>query len=244
MSETLMTLRGRAANNPELHMNTGRTPMCFFRIGVNHRYFDRAKGEWVDGRTEWYSVVTFGNLALNTSYSIRRGDPVIIYGRFRTSEWQPKDGGPARLSLEIVASSVGHDLRLGATHYSRRRYDDTGRPVGLESASNDRSNGEATAFVSGAETSSGNGAEANSGIETSGVDSSDIDTSEIDTSGIDAVADANESGVNEAGVDVSDSAENTGLGGEDESVPAHAHFDPVDEGSEADSDELVGAAKA
>lgn len=140
MSETLMTLRGRAANNPELHLNTGRTPMCIFRIGVNHRYFDRAKSEWVDGRTEWYSVVTFGNLAMNTSFSIRRGEPVIVYGRFRTSEWQPKEGGPARLSLEIVASSVGHDLRLGSTRYSRTRYDETGKPVeapsNLEAPSN------------------------------------------------------------------------------------------------------------
>ncbi len=123
MSETFMTVRGRVAHKPELHQKEGRAPMTVFRVGVNPRYFDRGKGEWVDGRTEWYSVMSFGNLARNTAFSVNKGDPVIVYGRFRTSEWQPKEGGPPRLSLEIIASSIGHDLRLGSTNYARTRYE-------------------------------------------------------------------------------------------------------------------------
>lgn len=134
MSETFITVRGRAANKPELHNTSGRTPMAVFRVGANPRYFDRSKEEWVDGRTEWYSVMAFGNLAMNAAFSIGKGDPVVVYGRFRTSEWQPKDGGPPRLSLELVASSIGHDLRFGATHYARMRHDEQGRPAEADGA--------------------------------------------------------------------------------------------------------------
>lgn len=127
MSETFMTIRGYVANKPELHQNPGKAPMTVFRVGVNPRYFDRTKGEWLDGRTEWYSVMSFGNLAKNIAYSIHKGDPVVVYGRFRTSQWQPNENERPYLSLEIVASSVGHDLRFGSTMYARTRYDDENR---------------------------------------------------------------------------------------------------------------------
>src|SRR5690625_550508 len=139
MSETFMTVRGRVAHKPELHQKEGRAPMTVFRVGVNPRYFDRGKGEWVDGRTEWYSVMSFGNLARNTAFSVNKGDPVIVYGRFRTSEWQPKEGGPPRLSLEIIASSIGHDLRLGSTNYARTRYDDDEKVSSENPAAKDKS---------------------------------------------------------------------------------------------------------
>lgn len=127
MSETFMTIRGYAANNPELHQGTGRAPMAVFRVGVNPRYYDRTKEEWVDGRTEWYSVMSFGNLAKNVAYSLNKGDPVVVYGRFRTSQWQPNENERPYLSLEIVAASVGHDLRFGSTRYARTRYDEQER---------------------------------------------------------------------------------------------------------------------
>src|SRR5690625_2346617 len=120
--------------------------MTVCRCGVNPRDFDRGKGEWVDGRTEWYSVMSFGNLARNTAFSVNKGDPVIVYGRFRTSEWQPKEGGPPRLSLEIIASSIGHDLRLGSTNYARTRYDEDEKTDSENVASNDKGAASPTSF--------------------------------------------------------------------------------------------------
>lgn len=144
MSETYMTIRGRVGNNPELHQTPGKAPMAVFRVGVNPRHFDRNKGEWVEGQTEWYSVMSFGNLARNAAFSVKRGEPVIVYGRFRTSQWLPKDSDRPQLSLEIVASSIGHDLRLGSTSYARTRYEepaqseDDGANNGVEQDSSER----------------------------------------------------------------------------------------------------------
>lgn|SRR5690625_289337 len=129
MSETFMTVRGRVAQTPEIHVTASGAEMTVIRVGVNPRHFDRQRNEWIEGHTQWYSVMAFGSLGQNIAKSIGKGDPVVVYGRFRTSQWQPENQPRPQLELEIIASSVGHDLRFGRTNYVKVRYDDKGREV-------------------------------------------------------------------------------------------------------------------
>src|SRR5262249_32012849 len=81
------------------------------------RKVDRASGEWVDGNKLFLAVSCWRQLAVNTVDSLRRGDPVLISGRLSTREYE-KDG-QRRVSYELEATAVGHDLSRGTAVFSR-----------------------------------------------------------------------------------------------------------------------------
>ncbi len=90
-------------------------PVASFRLASTPRF--RRGDTWADGPTTWMSVTCFRALAENAVVSIRRGDPVVVVGRLRTSVYE-KDGQVVeRLTLE--ATSVGHDLNRGIAVFRR-----------------------------------------------------------------------------------------------------------------------------
>jgi|GEM_PF-4134901 len=115
MNETVLTVRGRAAAQPKLRTSKNNVPWIQFRLGASRRYFDRGSQTWKDDGTDWFTVRAFGSLATNASISIHRGDPVIVHGRFTTSQWTPEGEETPRTTLELVANAIGHDLRLTQT---------------------------------------------------------------------------------------------------------------------------------
>jgi single-strand DNA-binding protein len=50
--------------------------------------------------------------------SVRKGDPVVVVGRLRTSVWEKDGQSHERLVLE--ADMVGHDLNRGTSAFRRR----------------------------------------------------------------------------------------------------------------------------
>jgi single-strand DNA-binding protein len=74
-------------------------------------------GEYGDGNTTWIDVSCFRGLATNVAASIRKGDPVIVSGRLRTSVWE-KDG-QTRERLTLEADVIGHDLTRGTAIFRR-----------------------------------------------------------------------------------------------------------------------------
>ncbi|MCW2766647.1 MAG: ssb [Nocardioides sp.] len=117
MNETLMTLQGRLGSNVTTRV-VGDAVVASFRLASNPRRYHRKTDEWVDGETQWYTVTAWRSLGENCERSLRRGDPVVVHGRFTISPWTNADGVPM-LSLEIEASFVGHDLNRGATMFTR-----------------------------------------------------------------------------------------------------------------------------
>ena len=59
----------------------------------------------------------FRNAAITVANSIKKGQPVTVHGRFRTSEWEGEGG--TRTDLVIDATSVGHDLTRGTAEFTR-----------------------------------------------------------------------------------------------------------------------------
>lgn len=108
------TVVGWAATAPrEIH--AGRVPYTSFRLASTPRHFDRARGVWVEGRTEWLTVKAFRGTALNVALSVQKGQPIIVTGRLRTEEWQGENG--TRSSLVLEASALGHDLTRGRSTF-------------------------------------------------------------------------------------------------------------------------------
>ncbi|QNE47243.1 single-stranded DNA-binding protein [Glaciihabitans sp. INWT7] len=116
MTDTI-TLTGFVATVPN-HLVTGEgLPITSFRLASTQRCFDRSRNLWVDNGTNWYTVTSFRQLALNANSSIRKGERVIVTGRLRIRDWAA--GDKVGTSIEIDADSIGHDLTWGTASFTR-----------------------------------------------------------------------------------------------------------------------------
>ncbi len=105
------------------------TPFTTFRMASTRRWFDRERGTWVDGRTEWFTVKAWRGAARNVAESLRKGDPVLVHGRLSTDEWSTADGEP-RTSLVLDAIAIGPDLAYGTARYARTIYTNGSEALG------------------------------------------------------------------------------------------------------------------
>lgn len=116
MTDTIF-LTGIVATPPrEMRTNSGLT-MCSFRLASSQRRYDRAKADWVDGDTNWYTVTAFRHLAENAAASIAKGDHIVVGGRLRVRAWE--NGDRSGIAVEVDAESLGHDLLWGRSQFSR-----------------------------------------------------------------------------------------------------------------------------
>lgn len=86
-----------------------------FRLACTPRI--RRGTEWVDGQTTWINVRCRGRLADNVTESLHKGDPVVVTGKLRTNAWTTD--GERHEQLQVVADSIGHDLRRGTTVFAK-----------------------------------------------------------------------------------------------------------------------------
>jgi single-strand DNA-binding protein len=112
-----ITVTGVVATIPHHVMTTAGFPVTTFRLASTHRKYDKGEGKWVDGDTNWFTVVTFRNLAQNIPGSVEKGQRVIVTGRLRVRDWEA--GEKSGREVEIEADAVGHDLAWGTASYTK-----------------------------------------------------------------------------------------------------------------------------
>jgi single-strand DNA-binding protein len=119
-NEAQLSLSGYVASQPKfVNTGTGRSRTTL-RVAWTPRWIDRATGEWADGRTSFITVVCWRKLADNVATCIHKGDPVMVKGRLTIRPYDDKDG-VSKLSVEVDAASVGHDLSRGVAVFQRTR---------------------------------------------------------------------------------------------------------------------------
>lgn len=111
------TITGLVATTPRHLITKDGLPITSFRLASSNRRFDRASMEWVDGETNWFTVVAYRTLAKNTSESIGKGDRIIVSGELLIRDWD--NGERTGTSVELSASSIGHDLSWGTSSFTR-----------------------------------------------------------------------------------------------------------------------------
>lgn len=116
MSDTI-TLTGLVATTPRHVTTTEGLHITSFRLASTQRRFDRSQERWIDGETNWYTITTFRQLALNAATSIEKGQRVVATGRLRIREWE--NGEKSGTTIDIEADAVGHDLSWGSTVFTR-----------------------------------------------------------------------------------------------------------------------------
>jgi single-strand DNA-binding protein len=116
MNEIFVTVNGTVGSDVTV-FDGERSTRAKFRLATAERYFDRERSEWVSRETVWMDVVCWRRLAEHVSVSVRKGQPVIVRGRLRVTKYE-SDNGP-RQGLEVIATSVGHDLAMGQASFTR-----------------------------------------------------------------------------------------------------------------------------
>lgn len=112
-----ISLVGTIATPPN-HLTTATgVPITSFRLASTERRYDRGRGEWIDGHTNWVTVVSFRQLAVNAGSSLEKGQRVLVEGRLRVREWEHE--GKKGVAVEIEADAIGHDLTLGTSAFTR-----------------------------------------------------------------------------------------------------------------------------
>jgi single-strand DNA-binding protein len=131
MTEINVSLNGNVVSEPVMIPTKSGVAMCSLRVAVNSRKFDKATQIWLDGDTTYFSVISWRNLAENVEASLKKGDPVVVVGKLRVREWTKDE--KSGTSVEIEASSIGHDLSRGKSEFTRVSRSDF---EGLEGAGN------------------------------------------------------------------------------------------------------------
>ncbi|MEV6961248.1 single-stranded DNA-binding protein [Streptomyces sp. NPDC051207] len=116
MNETMVCAVGNVATQP-VYRELASGPSARFRLAVTSRYWDREKGTWADGHTNFFTVWANRQLATNVAASLSVGDPVIVQGRLKVRS-EVRDG-QSRTSADIDAVAVGHDLARGTAAFRR-----------------------------------------------------------------------------------------------------------------------------
>ena len=120
MNESFVTVVGNVVSDPISRPTKVGRPFASLRIASTTRRWDPEKRTFVDGSTNYLNVVAFNALAANVMTSVKKGHPVVVYGRLRVNQWETEKGEP-RTSAEIDAYTIGHDLTRGQVEFTRLR---------------------------------------------------------------------------------------------------------------------------
>ena len=152
MYDTRVPIIGTALTRPERRVieKTGAV-VASFRVVSNSRRYDKATEQWVDSGMFRIRVNCWRRLAEHVVASISPGDPIFVSGRIYTREWKTEQG-ELRVSYEVDADTVGHDLSRGVGVFTKMRYDGPSSVIEDEESDNRVSGEVAYPFGAGAQT--------------------------------------------------------------------------------------------
>ena len=95
---------GNLGSDPEMRYTPNNRAVTQFNVAVNQSTKNQQTGEWVE-ETDWFRVSVWGDRAERMAESLRKGNKVFVEGRFKTRQFEGRDG-QTRTSLEITADSI------------------------------------------------------------------------------------------------------------------------------------------
>jgi single-strand DNA-binding protein len=119
--DTNIVVVGNVMTVPEWRRTTnGGHMVAHFRMASTSRRFDKDTGQWVDGKQLRIRVTSWRRLAENVVACLAVGDPVVVAGRLFTEDWTDAENNN-RISYEMEAVAVGHDLARGRSRFYRTK---------------------------------------------------------------------------------------------------------------------------
>jgi single-strand DNA-binding protein len=122
------TAAGNLTEDPRLRFTGTGKPIASVRVAVTPRQFDRDTGGFVDGTTTFVDGSVWGAQAERVVESLRRGDRVVVVGRWVTRVFTPDRGpneGRQLRRLEVMVEEIGPSLLFATATVTRTG---TGKP--------------------------------------------------------------------------------------------------------------------
>ena len=94
---------GNVTREPEMRTTTNGQSVLTLGVATNERWREKQSGELKE-RTEYHSVVIWGELAKAVQQNVKKGQRVYVSGRVQTRTWETKEGGK-RATTEIIAEN-------------------------------------------------------------------------------------------------------------------------------------------
>ncbi len=94
---------GNVGTDPEMRYTANGNPVTSFRIATSRTYTS-SDGERHQ-ETEWFTVVSWNQLAEQCNQFLSKGRMVYVEGRLHSHSWEGQDG-QTRFRNEIVANKV------------------------------------------------------------------------------------------------------------------------------------------
>lgn len=102
---------GLVATTPRHLITQDGMAITSFRLAAQHTRPDGQE------ETNWFTITSFGDLAINVVGSINKGERVVVVGELRVRDWD--NGERAGTSVEIELETIGHDLSWGTAQFTR-----------------------------------------------------------------------------------------------------------------------------
>lgn len=102
---------GGLGSDPEMRYTPSGKPVTSFSVAVS-RGWRTSEGERKEA-TEWFNVVSWGNLAEICNQHLHKGSQVYIEGRLQTRNWEDASG-TRHYRTELVANEM---IILDGRHY-------------------------------------------------------------------------------------------------------------------------------
>ena len=117
MFDTMLTVVGNLVDDPKLRSTPTGTPVASFRIASTARRYDSTSRQHIDGNRLFLTVTCWQDMASNVAGSLRKGQPVVVYGRLLSREYIKDE--QARVTFEMTAEAVGPNLARGRAEFTR-----------------------------------------------------------------------------------------------------------------------------
>ena len=119
-----LVVQGVLGTTPVVSRTPSGRAYCRFRLATTPTF--RTSEGWRDEETIWFTAKAWGPLAENLARSLRKGDPVLLVGRFTQERWSSRLRGETITNVLTVAAG-GHDLNRGETRFMKIERADAAR---------------------------------------------------------------------------------------------------------------------
>lgn len=117
---------GNIGRDPEMRYTPSGKPVTSFSLASSRSW--TAPGGERREETEWFNVVTWGNLAEICNQKLFKSQQVYIEGRLQTRSWED-DRGQRHFRTEVVASEM---IILGPRDKTNGKYHNNDDPFAFE----------------------------------------------------------------------------------------------------------------
>jgi single-strand DNA-binding protein len=98
-----MMVIGHLGQDPEMRFTPNGKSVAYFSIA--HKYTWKSIDGESQTHTEWFNVISWGNLAEDVKQSLEKGDLAYVEGRLQSRSWEDEKGCK-QISVEIIANEI------------------------------------------------------------------------------------------------------------------------------------------